>query len=80
VQAYVLIETEPGKLWRVAESALGIEGVKMAHAVTGEYDVVVYAEFTNMEALGTIIDRLHSLEGVLRTHTAVAMAPRLTDY
>lgn len=78
MQAYILINTEPGKLWKVAEGALKIEGVKMAHAVTGQFDVVLYVEFVKVEMLGKLIEKLHSLGGVLRTQTAIVMPPRLT--
>lgn len=77
MQAYILINTEPGKLWKIAEEALKIEGIKMAHAVTGQYDVIAYAEYVDMEALGRIINKIHSIEGVLRSQTAIAMALRL---
>ena len=80
MQAFILINTDPGKLWRVADEALKIQGVKMAHAVTGHYDVIVYVEFYRMEELGNIINKIQSIEGVLRTHTAIAMAYRLSDY
>jgi len=79
LQAYVLINTEPGKLWKVAEEALRIEGIKMAHAVTGQYDVIAYTEFVDMETLGRIINKIHSMKGVLRTQTAIAMALRLPE-
>lgn len=46
VEAYILINTEPGRLWEVAEAALRIDGIKTAHAVTGQFDIVIYAEFT----------------------------------
>ncbi len=77
MQAYVFINTEPGEMWEVAENALKIEGVRMAHAVTGQYDVIIYAEFVNIDMLGKLIDAIHTLKGVLRTQTAIAMAPRL---
>jgi len=79
LHAYILINTEPGKLWKVAEEALRIEGIKMAHAVTGQYDVIAYAEYVDMEALGRIINKIHSTKGVLRTQTAIAMALRLPE-
>jgi len=77
VQAYILITTQPGKPWDVAEATLRIEGVKMAHAVTGPFDVVVYVEFVKMEALGALIERIHSVDGVIRTQTAIAMPARI---
>jgi len=77
MQAYILVNTEPGKLWEVADGALKIEGVKMAHAVTGQFDVVAYAEFVKMDDLGKIIEGIQSLKGVRRTQTVIAIPPTI---
>jgi len=77
MQAYILVNTEPGKPWEVAEAALRINGVKMAHAVTGQFDVVAYAEFTKMDDLGKLIEELQRLKGVIRTQTVIAMPPTI---
>ena len=77
MEAYIFINSEPEALWEIAEAALKIEGVKMAHAVTGQFDVIAYAEFVNMDVLRGIIDKFQSLKGVQRTQTAVAIPPRL---
>jgi len=73
----VLVNTEPGKLWEIADEALKIEGVKMAHAVTGQFDVVAYAEFTKMDELGKIIEELQRVQGVRRTQTAIVIPPTI---
>ena len=78
MNAFVLMNTERGKLWKVAEKALRIKGVKIAQAVTGQYDVIAYAEFTSIPELSQIIDEVQLIDGVLRTTTAIAMAPRLS--
>ena len=65
-------------MWRVAEEALKIEGVKIAHAVTGEYDVILYVEFLNISELSEIINKVQSISGVVKTTTAIAMVPRIT--
>jgi hypothetical protein len=39
------MKTEANALWHVAEATLKIEGVKMAHAVTGQFDVVALVSF-----------------------------------
>ena len=78
MNAFILINTERGKLWKVAEKALNIKGVKIAQAVTGQYDVIAYAEFLNIPELSGIIDEIQLIDGVLRTTTAIAMAPRLS--
>jgi DNA-binding Lrp family transcriptional regulator len=77
VEAYIFVNSEPGALWEIAEAALKIKGVKMAHAVTGQFDVIAYAEFANVEALREIIEKFQSLRGIQRTQTAVAIPPRL---
>lgn len=75
MEAYVLINAEPGMIWDVAEAALKIEGVKMAHAVTGQFDVVVYVEFAKVEELGRIIEKIQQVKGVRRTQTLIAVPP-----
>ena len=77
LEAYIFINTDPGMLWEITEAALKIEGVKMAHAVTGQFDVVAYSEFANMDTLREILEKFQSLRGVQRTQTAVAIPPRL---
>lgn len=77
MEGYIFINSDPQTLWQIIKTALEIEGMKMAHAVTGQFDIVAYAEFANMEKLGEIIDNVKSIEGVQRTQTAVAIPPRL---
>ncbi len=73
MEAYILVNTEANALWGVAEGALKIDGVKMAHAVTGQVDAVVLVEFPKMEYLAKIIDRIQKLNGVQRTQTLMAI-------
>lgn len=73
MEAFIFVNTDAGLLWRVAEKASQIEGVKMARAVTGQFDVIIYAEFTKIEDLGLLIDALQSLEGVVRSQTSIVM-------
>jgi len=77
MQAYVLVNTEPGKLWEVADESQKIDGVKMAHAVTGQFDVVAYAEFIKMDDLGRIIQEIQNLKGVRRTQTVIVIPPTI---
>jgi uncharacterized protein with GYD domain len=72
-QAYILISSEPGRLWDIASTALGIKGVKMAHAVTGQYDVIVYVEIADSSELGGLILNIMSIKGVIRTQTCMAL-------
>ena len=77
LEGYIFINSEPKMIWEIAEAALKIEGIKMAHAVTGQFDIVAYAEFANIDTLRRIITELQSLNGIQRTQTAVAIPPRL---
>jgi len=77
LEAYVFLNCEPLRVWEIAKDALKIEGVKMTHAVTGQFDVVAYVEFANMDRLREILGKFQSLKGVQRTQTAVAIPPRL---
>lgn len=77
VEAYILVNSVPGMVWEIAEAAVKIEGVKTVHAVTGQFDVIAYAEFANMDTLREIINRFMSLNGVQRTQTAIVIPPGL---
>jgi len=77
MEAYILVNSVPGMVWEIAEAALKIEGVKTVHAVTGQFDVIAYAEFANMDTLREIINRFMSLNGVQRTQTAIVIPPGL---
>jgi len=71
------MNAEPGKLWKIAEAASKVAGVKMAYTVTGEFDVVLYAEMDDMNHLGRLIGKIQEIDGITRTHTAVVIPPRV---
>jgi len=76
-RAYIFINAESGKLWRIAEAAAKVGGVKMTDAITGEYDVVVYSELEDMGQLSDLIHQLHAIDGVIQTHTSIVIPPRI---
>jgi DNA-binding Lrp family transcriptional regulator len=73
VEAFILVNTEPGWLWKVAEEAAKIEGVKISRAVSGQFDVIIYVESLKIEDLGGVIEKLQSIKGVARSQTSIAM-------
>jgi DNA-binding Lrp family transcriptional regulator len=77
LEAYVLIDAEPGKIWDVADSVLKIRGVKKANAVAGQFDSVAYVEFLKMDDLGRMIEKIQSLKGVRRTQTLIVIPPTI---
>jgi len=79
LEAYILINTEANALWQVAEAALKVEGIKMAHAVTGQFDAVVLVQFSKMDSLGKILEKIQNLKGVLRTQTLMTIPPPVRE-
>lgn len=80
LEAYVLINVEANVSWQVVEFVLKIEEVKTARVVTGQFDVIVLLQFSELEALGKIIERIQRVKGVLRTQTLLTVpSPRRTS-
>lgn len=70
VQAYILIQTDPGKAAAVAREIADLKGVTQAEDVTGPYDVIVRAEARNMDELGKlVVARVQAVDGITRTLT-----------
>lgn len=72
--AFVLIETEIGEAFSVAEEVSKVENIEVAHSVTGPYDVIAYVESEEKlsEELRSIAEEIHSIDGVSDTLTCVA--------
>lgn len=79
MEAYILVDTESGMLWEIARNVLTIEGVKVAHAVTGQFDVVVFAEFPKMDDFGKIIEKIQQVKGVRRTQTLIVVPATIRE-
>jgi DNA-binding Lrp family transcriptional regulator len=74
IAAYIFIEATQGKAKTVAREIAKISGVKIAHAVTGPYDVVAYVEADSISVLGDfIVSKIQATSGVLRTLTNVVI-------
>ncbi len=70
------MQLAPGKARAAAEAISKIEGVKMAHAVTGPFDVIAFAEVPDLPALSDLVlARIQNVEGVEKTQTAVVVTP-----
>ena len=73
MEGYFLIEASSGMVWDVATELMNIEGMKMAHVVTGNYDVIAFAEFSDINELTSIIQTIQKIKGLEKSQTAVAM-------
>ena len=67
----MLLRTKIGQSNSVVHQTLKIEGVKVAHSVMGNYDVIIYAEGKDLEDVRRIREAVHQISSVTITETAV---------
>ena len=72
VIAYVLIQVKGGKAGQIAEGILKFEGIRMAHSVTGMYDIIAYVEVDDLGTIAELVRKIHEVDGIERTHTAIS--------
>ena len=71
--AYILIRTDMGKVMDVLSAIKAMPEVKSAHATIGPYDIIAFVEFSDPEALKSlIIDKIQKVPGISRTLTCLA--------
>jgi len=72
IAAYILIKIAPGKSRIITEQIARVEGVKTVHPVTGMFDIIAFIEATDINHLtGAVRTKIQTVQGVLRTHTAI---------
>jgi DNA-binding Lrp family transcriptional regulator len=70
VEAYVLIQTEQGRMAEVVSRVLEIEGVMEADIVAGPYDAIIRVTADEIDTLGRmIVSQVQTVGGVVRTLT-----------
>lgn len=70
VEAYVLLQTEQGKMAEIAQSLAQLPAVSEANVVTGPYDVIARVQADDMDAIGQlIVAEVQVVGGVTRTLT-----------
>ena len=73
-KAYLLIETAVGKTREVADILHSLNGISNVYVVTGPYDIISTIEADDMAIIGGIVtEKIHTIEGVVRTVTCVAV-------
>ena len=73
-KAFVLIETAVGKTHDVVGSLRGVGGVSSVDVVTGPYDIIVVLEAKDLSSVGDMVTgRVHTIGGIVRTVTCLAM-------
>jgi len=72
--AYILIESIPGKALELVAEIKQIKGVKTVHLVTGPYDIIAFVEAPDLKSLGElIVKRIQATGFVARTLTCITV-------
>lgn len=76
MDAFILVQAEPGKAASVFERMRSLEGVIDAQMVTGPYDVIARVRAADLHGQKALFpDRVRALDGVLRV-LASPIVPR----
>ena len=74
LSAYVLIETEVGKVAHVARAITRLDGVQLAEDLAGPYDVIARLQAPSLNELGRlVVAHVQLLDGVTRTVTCIVL-------
>jgi DNA-binding Lrp family transcriptional regulator len=74
LSAYVLIQTEVGKVAHVAQALSDLDGVQMAEDLAGPYDVIATIQAPSLDQLGRlVVSRIQVVDGVTRTLSCMVL-------
>ncbi len=74
VTAYLFVECAPGRLKEVLGKLKRVAGVRDAHIVTGNYDIIALVEAQDLRAISdAILSKIQAIPGVYKTTTNVAV-------
>jgi DNA-binding Lrp family transcriptional regulator len=74
LSAYVLIETEVGKVAHVAKALMKLDGVQVAEDLAGPYDVIARLQAPGLDELGNlVVSHIQVQDGVTRTVTCIVL-------
>jgi DNA-binding Lrp family transcriptional regulator len=74
LSAYVLIETEVGKVAHVAQALTELDEVQLAEDLAGPYDVIANVQAPSLDELGRLVaSQIQVLDGVSRTVTCIVL-------
>ena len=74
LSAYVLVQTEVGKVAHVAQALNDLDGVELAEDITGPNDVIARIQAPGLDQLGRLVaSRIQLVDGVTRTLTCTVL-------
>ena len=71
IKAYIMINAEIGKIAKVVEELKKIDGIGNIAVVAGEFDIIVRVRVKSVEELFDITEKIHKIDGIVRTTTHV---------
>jgi len=75
MQAIVHIRTDPGKALKILDAVKKVEGVKVAFATTGRFDILARVEAADLKAIGeAVVSKIQGIGGVRSTETSMIVA------
>lgn len=77
VEAFASLELEQGRLTHVVDALRAMPYVLEIHAVTGREDLLVRVAATSHQELQDLIQQIHSIPGVSRSDTKLALTSPL---
>ena len=74
LSAYVLIQTEVGKVAHVTQALSDLDGVQLAEDVVGSYDVIARVQAPGLDELGRlVVFRIQVVDGITSTLTCMVI-------
>lgn len=74
VRALTMIAVEPGiPTFEVSKKVNTLEGVERIYEVTGEYDIVMVSNGSNIESINKVIEDIRKIPGVEKTNTIIVL-------
>jgi len=72
MQAIVHIRTDPGKALKILDAVKKVEGVRVAFATTGRFDIITRVEASDLRAISeAVVSKIQAIAGVRSTETSM---------
>ena len=72
-KAYIMIDIVPGREAEVQQAVAKLAGVKMAHQVTGEHDLIAFVDAEPYEEFAGILSTIRQFNGVRDTDSHLVL-------
>lgn len=75
IRAFVFMVRDPKHWAKMKAAMLKLDEVRSIHTITGQYDVIIelHVDSGNFLRMDRILDEIVSLDGVMRTNTAMVL-------